>query len=43
MLDTDEGISRDEFSHLQQVEVDGLENALHDEEGWGKPWPELEL
>jgi len=43
VLDTDEEISKDEFSRLQQEEVDGLEKALHDEEGWGKPWPELEL
>jgi len=40
LLDTDKGISKDEFSRLQQEEVDGLEKALCDEEGWGKPWPE---
>jgi hypothetical protein len=43
VLDTDEEISKDEFSRLQQEEVDGLEKALYNEEGWGKPWPELEL
>jgi hypothetical protein len=42
VLDTEE-ISKDEFSRLQQEELDGLEKALHDEEGWGKPWLELEL
>ncbi len=43
VLDTDERISKDEFSRLQQEEFDKLEKALSDEEGWGKPWPELKL
>ncbi|TAQ85620.1 hypothetical protein B7494_g6074 [Chlorociboria aeruginascens] len=43
VLDTDEGISKNEFSRLQQEEVDRLEEALYDKEGWGKPWPELQL
>jgi len=43
VLDTDEEISNDEFSLLQQEELDGLEKALHDEEGWGRPWLKLEL
>jgi hypothetical protein len=38
----DEGISKDDFSRLQQEELEGLEKALWDEEGWGRPWPELE-
>lgn len=42
VLYTDEKISRDHFLRLQQEELEGLERALGDEEGWGKPWPELE-
>jgi RIO-like serine/threonine protein kinase len=33
ILDTNEEISKDEFSRLQQEELDGLEKALHDEKG----------
>jgi len=43
IFDTDEDISKDEFSRLQQEEIDGLEKALYNEEGWGRPWLELEL
>ena len=42
ILDTDEKVSKDEFESLLQQELDGLEKALHDEEGWGRPWPEIE-
>ena len=35
-------ISNDDFSRLQQKELEGLEKALSDEEGWGRPWPESE-
>ncbi|ELR06577.1 hypothetical protein VC83_06263 [Pseudogymnoascus destructans] len=41
VLDTDNDISKDDFSHLQQEELEGLEKALRDEEDWGRPWPEL--
>lgn len=42
VLDTDENISKDKFAQLQQEELEGLEKALGDEEGWGEPWPESE-
>jgi hypothetical protein len=42
VLVTDTQVSKDEFLRLQQEELDGLEKALHNEEGWGKPWLELE-
>ena len=38
MLDTN--LSDAELTALQQREVDGLDEALNDEEGWGKPWSE---
>lgn len=42
VLDTDGEISKVDFSRLQEEELAGLGRALWDEEGWGKPWPELE-
>jgi tRNA A-37 threonylcarbamoyl transferase component Bud32 len=36
VLDVDENISKEEFAHLQQEELDRLEKSLHDE-GWGNP------
>ncbi len=42
MLDTDGDICKEEFARLQQEELDGFEKALQDEEGWGRPWPEIE-
>jgi hypothetical protein len=38
ILDSDVSLSEDEFSRLQEEELVGLEKALHDQEGWGKPW-----
>ncbi|KAF2711322.1 hypothetical protein K504DRAFT_489226 [Pleomassaria siparia CBS 279.74] len=37
-LDTD--LSDTELATLQQQEIDGLDEVLNNEEGWGKPWPE---
>ncbi|KAF1957537.1 hypothetical protein CC80DRAFT_410580 [Byssothecium circinans] len=37
-LDTD--LSDAELATLQQREIDALDKALNDEEGWGKPWSE---
>lgn len=42
ILDTDGEISQEDFSRLQQEELEGLKKALSDEEGWGRPWPESE-
>jgi hypothetical protein len=42
ILDADEKASKDEFARLQQQELDRLEKALHNEEGWGRPWPEID-
>ena len=38
VLDTDKEVSKDDFSRLQQEELDGLEKALWDEECWRRPW-----
>ncbi|KAF2802116.1 uncharacterized protein BDZ99DRAFT_402048 [Mytilinidion resinicola] len=38
IFDSDIGLSEHEFSRLQEEELNGLEKALRDEEGWGKPW-----
>lgn len=40
VLDTDMEMSRNQFVSLQNQEFEKLEQALHNDEGWGKPWPE---
>jgi RIO-like serine/threonine protein kinase len=42
VLDTERKTSKEHFSRLQEEELEELEKALRDEEGWGKPWPESE-
>jgi RIO1 family len=41
-LNTDNIIPDTEFVRLQQEELDKLEKALLDNEGWGRPWPETD-
>ena len=39
VVDTE--VCGDEFSRLRIEELNGLQNALNGEEGWGKPWEGL--
>lgn len=37
-LDTDKSLSKQDFLRLQEEELEGLEKALCEPEGWGRPW-----